>query len=100
MLRPVMGRRIRWPASAETHQVASIEVYPNPARDFINIKLPGGTQPDRFGIEIYSLQGSLIYRQFQDQSTINVSSIQPGIYIMRVTTDQSAAFTTKLIISE
>ena len=100
MVRPVMGGKLTWPASAETHPETTIEIYPNPARDYINIKWPPGLQADRFNVQIYSLQGSLIYRQYQDHPQINVSSIQPGIYILQVNTDHSATYTTKLIISK
>ena len=95
-----MGGKLTWPASAETHPETTIEIYPNPARDYINIKWPPGLQADRFNVQIYSLQGSLIYRQYQDHPQINVSSIQPGIYILQVNTDHSATYTTKLIISK
>jgi len=100
MMRPVMGKKITWPASAESHNIEALEVYPNPASDYINIKWPTGQEQGRFDVQIYSLQGSLIYQESLDHSQINISSIQSGIYIIRVTSDQSPAFTTKLIISK
>ena len=99
MFRPVMGKKLNWPASSEEYPEKSIEIYPNPARDYVYIKWPDNLQAERFNVEIYSLQGSLILRQFQGQSGINVTSIQPGVYILRVGTGQSTSYTTKLIIS-
>ncbi len=100
MVRPVMGRKLTWPAAVESHHEAIPEIYPNPARDYINIKWPAGIQADQYNVQIYSIQGSLIYRQLYDRSRINVSSLQPGVYILRINSDSTPAFTTKLIISE
>jgi hypothetical protein len=99
MMRPVMGKKISWPVSAEDPPVANFEVYPNPARDYIRIKCPEDFWEDRFLVEIWSLQGSLVYRHDLDHPEIDISAIRPGVYIMHVSTDQSVTFTRKLIIS-
>ena len=99
MLRPVMGKKITWPASAQSPVYEKLEVYPNPAADYVYISLPGGQYPERLNAEIYSLQGSLVYRQYQGDSRIDVSGLSNGIYILRLNSDKSISYTGKLIIS-
>jgi hypothetical protein len=100
MMRPVMGKKISWPSSVADHHMGTIEVYPNPASDYIHLNWTGGMQPERFNAEIYSLQGSLVYQQVINNTTIPVSTIKPGVYILKVTSDNSGTFTTRLLISE
>jgi hypothetical protein len=94
-----MGNKITWPSSAPDHRLETIEVFPNPASDFIHLNWPGGIQPEQFNAEIYSLQGILVYRQLLESSTIPVSTIKPGVYILRITSDISGTFSTALLIS-
>ena len=63
-------------------------VYPNPARGVVNISL-GATIKTPAKLEIIDLQGKLI-RQFdlsQDISPINISELERGVYILRMSAD-------------
>lgn len=62
----------------------SFEIYPNPATDFILIR--GLKQPSQ--IRIYDQLGRLLINQFVDEfnNQIKVTSLQVGIYFIRIET--------------
>ena len=60
-----------------------VSVYPNPVLDDLNVK---SAEPIK-KIEIYAISGTKVYTLNVDDSafvTINVSSLAPGIYFVRV----------------
>lgn len=70
----------------------SVLVYPNPARDYLNIQI---TNEDIHvtGMEVYDVYGKLITvvgaNNYSTQQTrINVSGLADGMYFVRVTTEQ------------
>lgn len=67
-----------------TFQAKEIDIFPNPANDFINIKLE---QTDKYDIEIFDLFGRSIKRlkcNNESQLEVDVSNLVPGSYLMRV----------------
>ena len=60
-------------------------VYPNPAKDFINIEF--GSTNDEYDIELYNLLGERIYQKtaLTVSYTINTSAIESGVYLLSVT---------------
>ena len=67
----------------------SIQLYPNPATDFINISLPKAFASVG-SIKIYSITGSLIESKlFSDQSSqiqYNLNGFKSGVYFMEIVT--------------
>ncbi len=60
----------------------SVNVYPNPAKDVVSISLSGG---DACGVaEICSADGRLMKSQVCDTGTIELSGLEPGLYIIKV----------------
>jgi len=58
-----------------------IKIYPNPAHGTVNITL-NSTEPTYF--ELISLQGSsLVKQQFKDYTSIDVTGITPGTYLLK-----------------
>lgn len=61
-------------------------IYPNPCREFFRIQLPPDAKPQF--IEIYNIQGQMVMQQTTrlvgNSLEINVSELNPGIYIVRV----------------
>ena len=61
--------------------VQKVSIYPNPASEFLmidsNLELP---------LDIYDLQGKIVLRGLQSQypAKINISSLQDGIYILKI----------------
>jgi aminopeptidase YwaD len=60
-------------------------IYPNPAKDFLNIKLP--KNPKTFSFELIDLLGHSFLKT-ENQTKINVSGISKGIYLGKIITDK------------
>ena len=74
-----------------------LDIYPNPARDVINIQLEGSISGNVF-VCISDLSGKLLKNiQLCSSSTVLVDDIQPGFYIMKVT-DGNNSRTVKILI--
>jgi hypothetical protein len=70
-----------------------IKVYPNPVRDYVEIK---GLESNA-NVSIYNLQGqNLLNRTIIPNETISVSSLPSGLYIVRVNS-RDGAFETKFL---
>jgi len=72
-----------------------VNIYPNPAKDFITIENAKGTY-----LEIYNIAGQAILKKTlnEDKATISTSSLKPGVYLAKF----SSKFTTttrRVIIS-
>ncbi len=85
----------------ETNEKASIKVYPNPSKDFINVDI----EADRFSsseIELFDIQGRLVKKSklnAQIGNRIDVSTLNPGTYTYRVVIN-GKGISGKLIIGE
>ncbi len=85
----------------ETNEKASIKVYPNPSKDFINVDI----EADRFSsseIELFDIQGRLVKKSklnAQIGNRIDVSTLNPGAYTYRVVIN-GKGISGKVIIGE
>lgn len=61
------------------------ELYPNPAQDYINIKI---SEKEEFSeyckIEIFSTLGTKVWQSSIDTRTINISSFVKGVYFLKI----------------
>lgn len=78
-----------------------IQLYPNPATEFVTIDLPDKSKIT--DLKILDMNGKSIFPHeslgLTDHKTmINVAGIKPGIYVMQIETENSN-YTTKLIIN-
>jgi hypothetical protein len=71
-----------------------LTVYPNPATDIINIKIPAGTATGQFYITIYNLRGLTVYISAKTtitQSTmtvpVDITRFGPGAYFVKINFD-------------
>ena len=60
----------------------SVELYPNPAKDFITISIENFSS--NFDVKIYDLNGKLLL-QSSDQLSINLTRLSPGFYKVNIT---------------
>ena len=82
--------------TAETpHEGTGVDVYPNPATEFINIKLFGDAAR-KFTIEMINLSGTIVSTMTLDFITqyyyiqqIDVTRLSNGFYFVRITSDDS-----------
>lgn len=78
----------------EADNPVSIFIYPNPARDRILVKGPGGAGK----ISILDLTGKIVIQKIitQNLEEININTLRPGVYIVRVAQEGNST-TLKLI---
>lgn len=70
-----------------------ISLYPNPAKDIINIDLPNSYI--NFTSEIFSITGQLVLKS-KNESQLDISKLNSGMYILRISTE-NGLFTKRLI---
>jgi len=70
---------------------SSIDIYPNPTSDVLNIK--NNSTDTIASIEIYSINGAKVKQHKGNESitTISVADLQTGVYFVKVTTNNSTA---------
>ena len=72
-----------------------VDIYPNPATDFINVKL-FGSEARKFRIEIINLAGTIVSSTGMDFITnynivqrIDITNLTFGFYFVRVASDDA-----------
>jgi len=78
-------------AAVNSNNLINFNVYPNPANDVINIQ----TENLIKNVAIYNILGKLVYTN--NVETVNVSSLDAGIYLIKVETEKGIG-TSKLVI--
>lgn len=81
---------------SDSNRLESIKIYPNPAKDILNIELPSNIK--NFSVEINDMSGKLI-SAYENERKINVSKLSKGVYMCTVKSD-SEAITKKVIINK
>ncbi len=83
------------PLSTPDFQPQSIQLYPNPVFDNLNI---ASEVPIR-SIHVYDIQGSEVYAtQFQPGNpTINTEALKAGVYFLKAESDTGQQFTAKFV---
>ncbi len=92
-----------WTLGADDYELSdgSFKMYPNPASDRVFLRI-GDQQSGKIAISIYDALGRLVMkRPMSDYSMkleMNVSSLNPGLYLVKVKNDLGSENTKKLII--
>lgn len=68
-----------------------LSIYPNPVKDFINIKSAGKVNK----VSVYNTEGQILLEV--DSTKINVSKIPSGMYLMKIDFAAGEVQTQKLI---
>ena len=66
----------------------NIKIYPNPASTILNVIINSSSD---FSYSILDLSGKIV-KEGLAETTINISSIQPGVYIIKIQTLQGTAY--------
>lgn len=69
--------------------IAKLEVYPNPASDYVQIAIPTGKE--HYTVEVFDIQGKLNAHQ-QNTNRINTATYAAGNYMVRVTFADGTAY--------
>ena len=76
----------------------SIQMYPNPAQNEVSISVQGNST-DLIKVIIFDINGrSVLEQEFVEQTTLNVSSIEGGVYFVKTFTNSDIIKVEKLII--
>ncbi len=84
MMRPVVGKSILTANFIEI-PVKPLIIYPNPAKEFINISAPGETCFSGCRILIFNIYGKQVFSSGNFNKRISVERLDPGIYFVRIT---------------
>ena len=84
--------------SAETLKRTEFKIYPNPAKDYLEVSLPGTIE--QADVLLFNVLGKLVLKSTvsQHNSVVNLQSISSGIYMIKFQTNTQKAKTFKLII--
>lgn len=72
---------------AETFDLNRIKIYPNPVSDKLNIELPDNLNLN--SIDLFDIKGKRL-KSFKNQTDLDLSDMQKGIYILKLETDQGS----------
>lgn len=99
MMRPVFGRNAT-PSGLNNPLLTSesLNLYPVPVNDILYIRYNGLQPAENARIELYDLSGRQVFSQLSG-SSINVGSLDPGMYFLRLNLDNQQALSAKFIIS-
>jgi len=76
-------------------QKQQIGFYPNPVSDgYLNFTTPGNSEKK---IEIYNVVGKSVYKQLTNANRIDINTLKPGVYVLKVTADKKT-ISSKLVI--
>ena len=83
--------------SSEIYSLYQINVFPNPAEDYITVK--SNYSLNDAIISIFDLNGRRVlnYKNGSDDSIINVSDLSAGEYILRIITSSQDIYSKKII---
>lgn len=83
----------------------TISLYPNPAKTNVQVSL-GNIAAGRYSIVVYTTGGrAVVSRQYtlpaaNQQLSLPVSTLAPGVYLVKITADNGAVITTQKIVKE
>lgn len=70
-------------AGVSDNKTSNVEVYPNPAKDVINIHMKDGITSG-YKVSLYDLQGRMVKNFDKFVETINVSDLSSGLYFLNL----------------
>ena len=73
---------------------SAVAVYPNPVKDILTIDLPNGELATK--VEIYNTAGQQI-KVFSDVKEINLNSLESGLYIVNIKSNNGKTFSKKIV---
>jgi hypothetical protein len=90
------GKETFYPGKLDMH------LYPNPASGYLLVELKGLGDMEGAWLEMYDLQGRLVYRHRDiingGQLHLSITDIKDGLYLVRVMLDNGTQSTRKLIV--
>ena len=78
--------------------VTPLLIYPNPAKEFINISVPGEIRFSECRIIIFNIYGKQVLSSGNFSKRISVERFDPGIYFVRITNNGIPVGSAKFIL--
>jgi len=100
MIRPFFGKKLTTLIEPVVQKkIADVKVYPNPTSGEIKIDIGNFYDYQQVKLQIYNLSGRIVYQSdYQNRSTVNLSNLSEGIYLLKLTDKQRLLnFTQKII---
>lgn len=86
------------PRSSKKQPLQSVTIYPNPVRDILNFDIDALKGEKIMDVQVFDMSGySVLIRQNLSNFSLNVGHMQPGLYIIKIVTDQNSTFISKFI---
>jgi len=69
-----------------------VKIYPNPAKEIVNIKIDGADNSQPFQLKVYDVMGKIVYTSslMQRQSSLNTSHWAKGLYLIEIVQNQNS----------
>ncbi len=70
--------------AVDVDEIAGLEIYPNPASDFLHVVIPG---KEKMQASIYNAQGQLMMNKAlaSGETQLNISKLEKGVYLIEIT---------------
>ncbi len=98
MIRPIFGSAPLNVGINETNKTDfTANVFPNPASNTINISV-NSKHPSSYSCQLFDAIGKLVIEQ--KETTLNVSHLEDGFYLLKITDNKTSQFETHKILIE
>jgi len=100
LIRPIVGPDMILDVDEKplSTSAQTIRIYPNPTEHSFTVDQSAVSLSSNAVLRIYNLYGSLVHQQTGIHSSVNVSNLSKGMYIVKIL-DQGKMFSAKLIIN-
>ena len=98
MIRPIFGKRLDPDVVHEQPVNAGYSLFPNPASEIINIAYPVSNHDDKYIIFITDMVGKSIMQFDFPVQQFSLSSINNGIYFIRIFKNKQVQFSGKFVV--
>ncbi len=98
MVRPSFGNYTLPLTKTKSVEIAeTLKIFPNPASEVLYIKLPHNGS-EIYSVKVYNIMGVILMHLITDNNTIDISSLEKGMYILQLSSfDGEEKYTTKFI---
>lgn len=98
MIRPVVGpgKLLKRPISVNSLNKELI-LFPNPAFDYVNIKLENSHFNDRFNVLVLDMMGRPVQNSVLKANSIDISKLNPGLYFIQLRNNKGLFYSGKFI---
>ncbi|MBN1185422.1 MAG: T9SS type A sorting domain-containing protein [Bacteroidales bacterium] len=99
MIRPVVGdKSVTGIIPSKVHAL-ECTIYPNPANDFVTIDISDRDFYRQYRIALFDIAGKVLYNEVLESTGMDISTFENGLYFIKISDQEGAMVTKKLLIS-